>query len=269
MLAILAVLVAWRIGPYFIDALGFLFPKFGGEVSYWMPNVSGRSAGDWFKFFLAIILFWFLFKALGLALGFMVPQAQLFGTTKAVRRFQGLCGEAFIILGLFIGVTLVDAMMRTPPAQPAQSEQPVETPKPSQPPPVSEDEIKRRKEEQLKFERESREKMDEIEAQRLWNLRFTKDAPPGVTEMQWTDIFLAWMEKKPADVTNVEWQSRWTRPPEDQPKRISPGSAYGGFVFGSPTQSETFEHWMARRPSNETEEAWKKKWDLSRPEMKK
>jgi hypothetical protein len=114
-LALLAVLFAWRLGPAFVSGLASFFPAFGGFVTWLLPNMQGRSALQWFEFVVAIFLFWLIFKGAGVALGFMVPQAQLFGTTKALRRFQGLCGEGFIIFSLFIGVSFIDAMMRDAP----------------------------------------------------------------------------------------------------------------------------------------------------------
>ncbi len=66
------------------------------------PDIGVKDAAFWFKFLLGIVLFWLLFRFLGLAFGFMAPKAQQFGTTKLVRRFQGLCAELAVFAFFFL-----------------------------------------------------------------------------------------------------------------------------------------------------------------------
>jgi type IV secretion system protein VirD4 len=73
-------------------------------LSFLTPDMGGKDVTFWFKFLLGIVLFWFLFKLLGAVFGFMAPKAQQFGTTKLVRRLQGLVAETVLYCLLFVGI---------------------------------------------------------------------------------------------------------------------------------------------------------------------
>ncbi|HRC27335.1 MAG TPA: hypothetical protein PKX87_07895, partial [Alphaproteobacteria bacterium] len=110
-LAILAVPFAWRWGPALLKGIGGLGGVFAALVSFLTPNLGRASGEHWFEFLIGIVLFWFIFKGLGLMFGFLMPKAQQFATTKGIRRFQGVCAEVGIIAVLFLAVSFLGGFM--------------------------------------------------------------------------------------------------------------------------------------------------------------
>jgi len=237
MLAAIAVLVAWRIGPAFIDGLSWFFPKFGGALYSMAPQISGHDAAFWFKFIVSIILFWLIFKGVSLVFGFMLPKAQAFGTTKAVRRLQGVSAEALLIFSLFMGVSLIDAMMRDVPRQPYKGGgkgpidmDPLGTP---------------------------------IDSHKGKGLEDATDEPIDKPQ----EPPRKEPEYDPLDPDAVKAEAEKERAAKQkEPERTYIGAPW---AFTYPAEGETYEAWMARKHPGASVDEWIRKWNQVRPNDKK
>jgi hypothetical protein len=119
--AFLVLILAWNFGQYLFDGLSLIAPSIGELLVQLMPqNVSGHDTEFWGKFIVSILLFWIGLKLFGLVFGFATPKAQQFGTTKLVRRFQGLCAELTLIGGIF-SVFILTTAMKEPEVAPVQA----------------------------------------------------------------------------------------------------------------------------------------------------
>jgi hypothetical protein len=100
-LAILAVPIAWRWGPALLSFLAGLLPLLGSLISFMTPSFGSATIDQLFRFLISLVLFWFIFRGLGLAFGFLAPKAQQFATTKLLRRVQGVVAEIALLAALF------------------------------------------------------------------------------------------------------------------------------------------------------------------------
>lgn len=96
----LASVLAWFLGPFLLNELSSAGPVLKEFVSiFTLFELFRRGPAFYLQFVVAIILFWFLIKAIGVLLSFALPKSQRYGTTKLLRRVQGFCAET--IFGLF------------------------------------------------------------------------------------------------------------------------------------------------------------------------
>ena len=112
-LFLLLVVVAWYFGPILFSLLSLVAPSVVDTLVWFTPTLSGHTPSYWFEFILSIILIWIFFKIFTGMFGFMAPKAQQYGTTKSVRRIQGVIAELAII-GLFFGIFITGAAMSKP-----------------------------------------------------------------------------------------------------------------------------------------------------------
>jgi|GEM_PF-221050 len=101
----LAVILAWYLGPLLTGALSFLPIK--EFINLLMPSeVTEQSFTVYLTALIWAIVFYFLFQAFGVPLGFLWPSFSRYSCTKVMRRTQGRLFE-FLMLGvLFLGLIL-------------------------------------------------------------------------------------------------------------------------------------------------------------------
>ncbi len=101
-LLLLAFPLAWNFGPLLLDAVGASGPIAKAVLTFLIPNnLTGQGLVFYFKFIIALVLFVFILKGLGLLLSFALPKGQQYGTTRLLRRVQGVCAELLIVLFFF------------------------------------------------------------------------------------------------------------------------------------------------------------------------
>lgn len=106
-------LLAWNFGGaamWFLER--FLPFVWAGIVSIAPKEGPPRDATFWLNFAVGMIFFWVLLKLTGLSFGFMLPLGQRFGTTKLVRRIQGVMAE--VILFFVVFAALFGLLILTP-----------------------------------------------------------------------------------------------------------------------------------------------------------
>lgn len=107
-LLLLAFPLAWNFGPLLLDAVGAAGPIAEAVISFLIPeDLGGQGLVFYFKFIVALVLFALILKALGLLFSFALPRGQRYGTTKLLRRVQGVCAELLIVLFFFCLIPFV------------------------------------------------------------------------------------------------------------------------------------------------------------------
>jgi type IV secretory pathway TraG/TraD family ATPase VirD4 len=111
LLILFAVFLAWNFGPLFVDVLGASGPLAGAMWRLLLPsNLTGLDPTFYFKFILAIVLFYLLLQGLGVSYSFVLPKMGDYGETKLLRRVQGWIAELTIILAFFLLLSLAASL---------------------------------------------------------------------------------------------------------------------------------------------------------------
>ncbi|HJT30069.1 MAG TPA: type IV secretory system conjugative DNA transfer family protein [Pyrinomonadaceae bacterium] len=100
---LLAGILAWCFGPFLLNeltAVGPILKEFGSIFTLF--SLIWRGPGFFLQFLVAIIVFWFLLKAIGMLFSFALPKSQRYGTTKFLRRVQGFSAEIILVLSAFL-----------------------------------------------------------------------------------------------------------------------------------------------------------------------
>src|SRR5262245_33395445 len=98
--------IAWNFGGDLLALVSALAPFAGRFLLFLVPkNIAGRGAEFYGEFIIGIILFAICFKLAGLSFAFIRPETQRAGTTRQVRRIQGVLAE-FTVFGLFFALFL-------------------------------------------------------------------------------------------------------------------------------------------------------------------
>ena len=106
---LLAFPLAWNFGPVLLEVIRDSGPLGKDILAFVIPEsvTTWQGFGFYIQFLIALLLFVLLLKASNLLFSFTLPKGQRYGTTKSLRRFQGIFAEVAIILFFFFLLPLV------------------------------------------------------------------------------------------------------------------------------------------------------------------